>query len=42
MKDINDEYIKSFLMPNGIVISHYTNEKYINKHNRRNSSRINN
>lgn len=33
MKDINDEYIKSFLMPNGIVISHYTNEKYINKHN---------
>ena len=33
MKDINDEYIKSFFMPNGIVISHYTNEKYINKHN---------
>lgn len=33
MKDINDEYIKSFFMPKGIVISHYTNEKYINKHN---------
>lgn len=30
---IDDEYVKKILMPNGIVISHYTNEKYINKHN---------
>lgn len=29
MKDINDEYIKSFLMPNGTVISHYTNENIL-------------